>query len=130
MGSSVRMAENHRKRWDFQGFGANLMPNAEGHLGNVGEEKFQRLASVWRAETCYLSSPTAMVNHPAYQEIIGLGHAAIPLVLRELEQRPAHWFAALRALTGVDPTDPADRGKVRKLAETWLRWGRANGYRW
>jgi hypothetical protein len=30
------MAENHRKRWDFQGFGANLMPNAEGHLGNVG----------------------------------------------------------------------------------------------
>src|SRR5262245_57224351 len=40
MGSSVRMAENHRKRWDFQGFGANLMPNAEGHLGNVGLKSF------------------------------------------------------------------------------------------
>jgi hypothetical protein len=30
------MAENHWKRWDFRGFGANLMPDAEGHLGNVG----------------------------------------------------------------------------------------------
>jgi hypothetical protein len=30
------MARNRRKRWDFRGFGANLMPNAEGHLGNVG----------------------------------------------------------------------------------------------
>jgi hypothetical protein len=63
------------------------------------EQKFQRLAAIWRAETCYLSSPTAMVNHPAYQEIIGLGPAAVPLVLRELEQRPAHWFDALGALT-------------------------------
>jgi hypothetical protein len=34
------------------------------------------------------------------------------------------------ALTGADPMDPADRGKVRKIADAWLRWGRANGYRW
>ncbi|HKI38296.1 MAG TPA: hypothetical protein VKA46_40985 [Gemmataceae bacterium] len=94
------------------------------------EEKFQQLAAIWRAETCYLSSTTAMVNHPAYQEIIGLGPSVVPLVLRELEQRPAQWFSALRALTGADPMDPADRGKVRKIADAWLRWGRANGYQW
>jgi len=33
----------------------------------------------------------------AYQQIIDMGLAVIPLILRELEQRPNHWFAALRA---------------------------------
>jgi hypothetical protein len=104
-------------------------PRPVGEGGPTLEQKFQRLAAIWRVETGYLSSPTAMVNHPAYQEIIGLRPAAVSLVLRELEQRPAHWFDALHALTGADPMDPADRGKVRKIAEAWLRWGRANGYR-
>jgi len=94
------------------------------------EEKFQKLAGIWRAETCYLSSTTAIVNHPAYQEIIGLGPAVVPLVLGELEQRLGHWFAALRALTGANPMDPADQGKIRNIAEAWLRWGKANGYQW
>jgi hypothetical protein len=71
-----------------------------------------------------------MVNHPAYQEIISLGPAVVPLILRELEQRPAQWFHALHALTGADPMDPADRGKVREIAEAWLHWGRENGYQW
>jgi hypothetical protein len=88
------------------------------------------LAAIWRAETCYLSSTTALANHPAYQEVMALGSAVVPLVLRELEQRPAHWFTALHVLTGADPMDPADPGKVRKIAEAWLRWGRANGYQW
>jgi hypothetical protein len=30
------VAGNRWKRRDFQGFGANLMPKAESHLGNVG----------------------------------------------------------------------------------------------
>ena len=37
------------------------------------EQKFQRLAALWRAETAHLSSTTRMFNHPAYQEIIALG---------------------------------------------------------
>jgi hypothetical protein len=94
------------------------------------EEKFQQLAAIWRAETSHLSSTTALINHPAYQEIISLGPAVVPLVLRELEQRPAHWFTALRELTGANPMDPADCGKVRKIADAWLRWGRAHGYQW
>jgi hypothetical protein len=92
--------------------------------------KFRQLAGIWRAETSYLSSSTALTNHPAYQEIIGLGPAVVSLLLRELEQRPGQWFNALHALTGADPMDPADRGKVRKIAEAWLRWGKANGYQW
>ena len=51
------------------------------------EEKFQRLASVWRAETAYVSSSSDLVAHPAFQEIVGMGPAVIPLLLRELEHR-------------------------------------------
>jgi hypothetical protein len=101
----------------------------EGHLPAL-EDKFRQLATIWRAETCYLSSTTAMVNHPAYQEIIALGPAVVPLVLQELERQPAQWFTALQTLTGANPMNPADQGKVRQIAESWLRWGKANGYRW
>src|SRR5262249_14313511 len=37
IGSSVTLAGNGQKRWQFQGFGENVVPKAEGYLGNVGE---------------------------------------------------------------------------------------------
>src|SRR5262245_63537261 len=94
------------------------------------EQRFRRLAAAWREVGPTHPRNPVRYDLPVYQEIIGLGAAVVPLVLRELEQRPAHWFTALRALTGADPMDPADRGKVRKVAAAWLRWGRANGYQW
>lgn len=74
-----------------------------------------------------LSSSTEKVMHPAYQRIIGLGPAVIPLVLRDLEQQGGHWFWALRALTGENPVKPEDAGQVRKMTESWLEWGRQRG---
>jgi hypothetical protein len=94
------------------------------------EEKFQRLASVWRAETAYASSSSDLVAHPAFQEIVGMGQAVIPLLLRELENRTGHWHRALRLITGADPVPPADRGNIDKAAAAWLRWGKEQGYEW
>jgi len=94
------------------------------------EQKFQRLAAVWRAETGHLSSITRMCNHPAYQEIIALGHDVVPSLLRDLEKEPEHWFAALRAITGAQPVPPEDRGQIDMMAEAWLRWAKEHGYRW
>lgn len=94
------------------------------------ETRFRRLTSIWRTETAHLSSSTAIANHPALQEIIHLGPSAVPLILRELEQANDHWFSALRALTGADPTAPADCGKIDRIAAAWLKWGREHGYRW
>ena len=64
------------------------------------ERTFFELANRWRDETALLSSVTRTAMHPAYQRIIGMGPAAVPLILRELEQRPDHWFWALTAITG------------------------------
>jgi hypothetical protein len=94
------------------------------------EQKFRRLAAVWLKETAYVSSTTDQVAHPAFQEIVGMGPAVIPFLLRELENRTGHWHRALGRITGVSPVPPEDRGNIDKAVEAWLRWGKEQGYRW
>lgn len=94
-------------------------------------EQFQRLARLWCLETAYVSSTSEMTAHPAFQEIVGLGAPVIPLLLRELENgTPGHWHRALRRITGVDPVPTAARGNVEEASNSWLRWGKEQGYRW
>lgn len=93
-------------------------------------ERFQSLVSEWRADTQLISSTTSMILHKAYQEIIGLGPVVIPLLLRELQNKPDHWFAALKALTGVDPVAASDHGRLGAMTAAWLEWGRNQGYTW
>lgn len=93
-------------------------------------EKFQRLASQWHKAVDHLSSTTARIGHPAYQEIIDLGPAIIPFLLRDLEKNSTHWFYALQKITGADPVAESAAGNVPRMAEAWLQWGRLNGYRW
>jgi hypothetical protein len=94
------------------------------------EERFRQLAAEWRDAIGPLSSATKIVQHPAYQEIIALGGDVVPFILRELEQKPDHWFAALRAITGEDPVAPEDRGRMDRMATVWIRWGKEHGFRW
>jgi hypothetical protein len=71
-----------------------------------------------------------LVAHPAFQEIVGMGPAVIPLLLKELQKGTGHWHRALRRITGVDPVPPGDRGNIDKAAQAWLRWGKEQGYEW
>jgi hypothetical protein len=50
------------------------------------EQRFRTLAAEWDEETGHLSSITQMARHPAYQQIIGMGPAVVPLLLRDLER--------------------------------------------
>jgi hypothetical protein len=86
---------------------------------------FEELAATWHSDTAFESSMTALVNHPAYQRIIGLGPDAVPYLLLSLKTQPDHWFAALTAITGADPVSRSDRGDIEKMAAAWLDWGRA-----
>jgi hypothetical protein len=64
--------------------------------------------------------------HPAYQAIIGMGPAALPLIFREPEMRGGHWLWALRAITEEDPSrGHPDFDVARRV---WLAWGRDHGY--
>src|SRR5438132_9654575 len=81
------------------------------------EERFRRLAAIWHRDTDYLSSMEEADNHPAYQEIIGLGTEVVPLLLRDLADNHTHWFAALEAITGARPLSVAIAGNIPKMAE-------------
>lgn len=94
------------------------------------EQKFNQLVATWKANRGAASSLTALSMQPAYQQIIGMGPAAVPLLLRELERAPDHWFWALKAITGADPIASEQRGRVADMAAAWLRWGREQGYAW
>jgi hypothetical protein len=93
-------------------------------------ERFTHLTAQWREETQFLSSSTAIAMHPAYQQIIGMGPAALPLILRELEREPSHWFWALKCITGADPVPPDQKGQRKAMRDAWLQWAREQGYQW
>jgi hypothetical protein len=94
------------------------------------EETFLALAEQWQRETGIVSLVQKMVMHPAYQRIIDMGQPVVPLILRELEREPDHWFWALEAITGTNPVLPEQGGRLEQMAAAWLGWGRENGYRW
>jgi hypothetical protein len=57
------------------------------------EERFKKLARTWKSETDLHSKVAKRILHPAYQKIIGMGEAAIPLILKDLaENGPDDWF--------------------------------------
>ena len=92
------------------------------------QDRFEQLAQAWMADTTLCSSTTEISTHPAYQQIIGMGSAALPLIFAELRKAPGHWFWALKAITGDDPVAAADRGNLVRMSAAWLRWAEANGY--
>ena len=96
--------------------------------------RFKELLENWRAARNPLSSSAwDNVNIPAYQQMIGMGPGALPFIFAELQKElsrgePDDWFTALWAITGVYPISPGSRGKIRKMAEAWIKWGLQAGY--
>jgi len=90
--------------------------------------RFHQLKERWEAETDFLSSVSDIVMHPAYQQIIGMGPAAIPFILREMSIKQAQWFWALKSITNEDPVKPEHRGIVAEMSRAWLQWGKDRGY--
>jgi hypothetical protein len=97
---------------------------------SVFEVDFSELAKKWKSERRSTSFSSVIAMHPAYQRIIGMGKEAVPLILRDIENEPDHWFWALRAITGEDPVSSEIRGDMQKMADAWVKWGREKGYAW
>ena len=88
---------------------------------------FEELALSWSTGTAHLSSPTRLIEHPAYRQIIGLGPAVLPLMLRDLSETGNFWFPALNAITGENPVPDDAAGDVERMTEAWIGWGRIHG---
>lgn len=94
------------------------------------QQEFYDLLFDWKSETLHISSITESAMHPYYQRIIGMGEKVVPLLLLQLEKQPDQLFWALKAITGNDPVQPNQRGKMKEMAQAWLKWGKENGYEW
>jgi hypothetical protein len=88
--------------------------------------EFNELANLWIQETRHLSLISKKIIHPAYFRIMGMGKPVLPLLLSALRDRPAHWFAALRAVANADPA-PSD-GNASQARQAWLEWARSHRY--
>ena len=96
-------------------------------LAPYHKAQFAALVEDWK-QTRGPVDVSQMVMHSAYQQIIGTGRAAIPLILEELRRESDHWFWALSAITGEDPVEDEDQGRISRMREAWLDWGIDRGY--
>ena len=94
------------------------------------ERIFESLMMRWRNERVESSSGMEVFLNDAYQKIIGLGERAVPLILRELERGPDHWFWALVAITRQNPVPNSFKGNMTMMRQFWLNWGQRQGYEW
>ena len=99
-------------------------------LAEVPTEQFQLLIETIERECAHLSSIREVAQNPAYLEIIEMGPRILPLILKELEVRPSHWFLALGEITQENPVLPEHRGVISKMAQDWLDWASERGVTW
>lgn len=90
--------------------------------------KFGELVAAWKTGSMHMSNSAQMALLRPYQQIIGLGWPAIPLILGELQREPDHWFWALEMITQQNPVDPSSLGNIREMTESWIQWGIENGF--
>ncbi|MFB1295786.1 hypothetical protein ACAG24_009745 [Mycobacterium sp. pW049] len=83
-------------------------------------QKFEHLKTVWRRKSAKMSVVADKVLIPEYQQIIGLGRPALPLIIDSLRTEGGHWFWALVAITGEDHASGAET--VKEAKERWIEW--------
>lgn len=103
-------------------------PALAGGPGARFVERFQKLASAWRAETGGFSSPSRKTGHQTYLDVVGMGPDVIPLILADLRDTGGYWYPALRSLTLANPVLAEHRGDAILMTADWLRWARGEGY--
>lgn len=90
-------------------------------------ERFLRHVAQWKQQSRFLSNTALMAMLRPYQQIIGMGMAAVPLILEELRREPDQWFWAFESITEENPVRPEDNGRVQAMATAWVQWGIQRG---
>jgi hypothetical protein len=91
-------------------------------------ERIDTLAAEWRRHcerVSYSSNPGDYLNHPAFEQLVALGDAAVPLLMRRYTATDVPWEAVLERITGVNlQDDPSvfDAAAVRQRRLDW--WAR------
>ena len=95
---------------------------------NDSEAEFALLADQWRAERPRGMDLADLTASPAYRAVVNMGTRAIRPILLQLKRKVEHWYCALNEITGENPIPVEAEGKLKLMAEAWLKWGRERGY--
>jgi hypothetical protein len=85
-------------------------------------ESFSEHFQIWKNETQFLSNIESKQAHPSYKAIIKMGHAVIPLIIRDMKAGGCFWSRALTKITGEDPVPDEAAGDCEAIAKHWIRW--------
>jgi hypothetical protein len=91
-------------------------------------DRFYDLALTWQHDHMFTSDMDRVAMHPAYQQIIGMGNEVLPLIFQQLQFNPNYWFAALNAITGVNPVKEDHLGNLQAMSNDWVEWATRKGY--
>ncbi len=98
--------------------------------------KFKQFVGQWRQERGSMSSIDDMSMLTPYENIIGMGLDALPLIFAQLKEEgdePDQWFWALHTISEANDltppeVKPEDQGNFRKMAQAWFAWAKDQGY--
>jgi hypothetical protein len=94
------------------------------------EERVLRLLSQWRAETAPFSSTTKITGHPAYQEIVALGQAALPFLFSDMMATCRGRFRPLRVPSRFPKTSAVKSARSQRHGYTGPGSTAINGRRY
>jgi hypothetical protein len=77
----------------------------------------------WEADCAHLSSSTRRRNHPALQELVALGMASVPTLVRYYLRAPRTVEGVLRKITGAAPSEGLET--FEEWRASWIGWARA-----
>lgn len=89
---------------------------------NWAEGVFKANLNRWQQESMIESDWDAVTQLDSFQRIVGLGGAAIPLILQELDHSPSLLVLALEDILGSGPLSDDMRGDVPRMIGAWKEW--------
>ena len=98
-------------------------------MPQLDAKRFQELTDLWKNDIhlSISSNPNDVLKNEAYKEIIAMGSAALPLILKDYDQNGGAWAVALGHIVGQSPVKETSRGKLDLVRLDWLEWGRKQG---
>ena len=60
--------------------------------------RFYKYLDEWKEDTRFLSSVSAITNHPCFQSIVEMGGNAVPFIVEEIERKPSNLVWALNRI--------------------------------
>ncbi len=116
---------------DYRGnlWGRSQASSSRGHYEARPRDyvaRFYELKARWERDTAFSSSLDEIIASPCLQDIMRMGEAAVPLILRELRAQPSLIFLALHGITGENPLPDSARGDIAAATNAWLDWASRN----